>query len=409
MIWIHVLANLLMITLDIAWWVVAFRLVQKPMWRILIGLFMAAQIGAVALELFSRLGLNLIDLRYYVPKFGLSIIVIWHYLALMGILAVGFAWCGVRILRRFGKKVSAQPASAPAPVPDPATPAITHALNRREFLSTCAALSPAVFTFSLASVAAEQLNHFRLRRMTVTIPSLPPALDGLTIAHVTDVHVGAWTNGQILTDLVNTTNSLNADVVVMTGDLINYEITDLPQAISLLQSMRSRYGLWMVEGNHDLMEDGVEFERRVRAAGLKLLLDEADVAEIRGCPVQFFGLRWMDGIGAKRDRLTALQMRELMKQRQPGAFPIFLAHHPHSFDAAVKAGLPLTLTGHTHGGQLMLDKNIGVGPMLFRYWSGHYQRGESQLIVSNGVGNMFPIRINAPAEIVHLTLNRGNA
>lgn len=393
-----------MITLDIAWWIIALRLVQKTHWQVLISLFMVLQIGAVTLELASRLGLFVIDLRYYVPQFVLSIIVIWHYLALAGLLVVGFIWCCGRILRRFGKIKPAQSVSVPVPVP-----AGARAVNRREFLGTCAALAPSVFSFSLAGVAAEQLNHFRLRRMTVAIPSLPPALDGLTIAHITDTHVGAWTNGQILLDLVKATNDLNADVIAVTGDLINYEISDLPPAIDLLQSMKSRYGLWMVEGNHDLMEDGVEFERRVKAAGLKLLLDESDTTEIRGCPVQFLGLRWMDGIGAKRDRITALQMRGLMKQRRPEAFPIFLAHHPHSFDAAVKAGLPLTLTGHTHGGQLMLNKNVGIGPMLFRYWSGHYQRGNSQLIISNGVGNMFPIRINAPAEVVHITLNRGNA
>jgi predicted MPP superfamily phosphohydrolase len=112
----------------------------------------------------------------------------------------------------------------------------------------------------------------------------------------------------------------------------------------------------------------------------------------------------MEGLGKQRDMITASQMTELMKQRDPDAFPILLAHHPHGFDAAVKANIPLTLSGHTHGGQLMLDNQVGVGPALFRYWSGVYRREQSQLVVSNGVGNMFPIRVNAPAEIVHLTL-----
>lgn len=160
----------------------------------------------------------------------------------------------------------------------------------------------------------------------------------------------------------------------------------------------------MIEGNHDLIENGIEFEQRVKASGLSLLLDESTVREVRGYPVQFMGLRWMDSVGTPGDVITPWQVRKLVKQRQPDAFPVLLAHHPHAFDAAVENGLPLTLTGHTHGGQLMLDKNIGVGPMLFRYWSGFYKRGDSQLIVSNGVGNMFPIRINAPAEIVHITL-----
>ncbi|HXC37243.1 MAG TPA: hypothetical protein VNV43_15310, partial [Candidatus Acidoferrales bacterium] len=125
---------------------------------------------------------------------------------------------------------------------------------------------------------------------------------------------------------------------------------------------------------------------------------------VRGYPVQFLGLRWIDSVGSPDDRIISRHVRELVKQRRPDAFPIFLAHHPHAFDPAVENGLPLTLTGHTHGGQFMLDRNTGLGPALFRYWSGFYKRGDSQLIVSNGVGNMFPLRINAPAELVHITL-----
>lgn len=387
-----------MIALDIAWWLIAVRLAKKPLWRILITAFMLVQLGVVSLELLGRLGWNNFDFSLVVPRSVLAVTVIWHYLALAALMALGGMYVGIKMVRRLKTKTAAP--KSPEPLHPPTRPT-----TRREFIGTCAALAPSLFTFSIAGVALEQLHHFRIRRFDVSIPTLPKQLDGLTIAHVTDTHVGEWTHGQILRGMVTATNALDVDIVAFTGDLINYELSDLPQAIALLQGMQSRYGLWMVEGNHDLYENAVEFERRVKASGLKLLLDETDTATIRGYPVQFLGLRWMEGIGAHRDQVTAMQMRELMKHRQLEAFPIFLAHHPHSFDAAVKAGLPLTLTGHTHGGQLMLDKQCGVGPMLFRYWSGQYQRDNSQLIVSNGAGNMFPLRINAPAEILHLTLH----
>ena len=156
--------------------------------------------------------------------------------------------------------------------------------------------------------------------------------------------------------------------------------------------------LWMAENSSGAS----------RAAGLRLLVDESDMVEVHGHPVQLFGLSWMGG-GAgdnrHRDQVADSQVRKLMQVRQPDAFPVLLTHHPHAFDAAVKAGLPLTLAGHTHGGQWMLDSQHGVGPVLFRYWSGLYPRGRSQMIVSNGIGNWLPLRINAPAEIVHLTLH----
>jgi predicted MPP superfamily phosphohydrolase len=285
------------------------------------------------------------------------------------------------------------------------TPASANSQTRREFIGACAALAPPLFTVGLTGVALAQLSNFRVRRFTLSIPALPRVLDGITIAHVTDIHAGGLTCSRALREMVNTTNALRADLVLLTGDLIDHELADLSEGIALVKAMEGRYGLWMVEGNHDLLDDGGEFERRVKAAGVPLLLDESAVTNVRGHPVQFFGLRWMDGGDTRqRDRVTALQVRGLMKHRQPDAFPILLAHHPHAFDAAGKADLPLTLSGHTHGGYLMLDSQHGVGSAMFRYWSGLYTRGSGQMIVSNGVGNWFPIRINAPAEIVRVTL-----
>jgi uncharacterized protein len=327
---------------------------------------------------------------------------IWHYFALAAgltvLLPLGIVRAGAWMVRAVTR---VRGVSQNRPV---ATPASGKSLTRREFIGTCAALTPPLFSVGLTGVALAQLSQFRVRRFTLSIPSLPRVLDGITIAHVSDIHVGRVTSGRVLREMVNTTNALRADLVLLTGDLINHELADLPEAIALVKAMVGRYGQCMVEGNHDLHEDGGEFERRVKAAGVPLLLDETGIGEVRGYPVQFFGLRWMGGNHQQRDRVTALQVRRLMKLRQPEAFPILLAHHPHAFDAAVEADLPLTLAGHTHGGYLMLDSQHGFGPALFRYWSGLYARGRSQMIVSNGVGNWFPIRINAPAEIVHLTL-----
>lgn len=94
----------------------------------------------------------------------------------------------------------------------------------------------------------------------------------------------------------------------------------------------------------------------------------------------------------------------LLARRDPGAWPLLLAHHPHAWDFA--GDIPLTLSGHTHGGQLMLTGRVGGGPLFYRYWSGLYTRPSGALVVSNGVGNWFPVRVQAPAEILHLTLRR---
>src|SRR5207302_7240566 len=140
---------------------------------------------------------------------------------------------------------------------------------------------------------------------------------------------------------------------------------------------------------------------RVKARA-PLLVNESRALRIRGRPVQLLGLPW------ERDEARIVNsVRQLARQIVPGAFPILLAHHPHAFDAAAAAGIPLTVAGHTHGGQLMLSDGVGFGPLLYRYWSGLYrkpERGGASLVVSNGVGNWFPLRTGAPAEIIQLTL-----
>jgi hypothetical protein len=97
-------------------------------------------------------------------------------------------------------------------------------------------------------------------------------------------------------------------------------------------------------------------------------------------------------------------MKALLEKRDPSAWPVLLAHHPHAWDFA--GDIPLTLSGHTHGGQLMLNEALGAGPVMFQYWSGIYRKNDRALAVSNGVGNWFPIRTAAPAEILHITLKR---
>jgi predicted MPP superfamily phosphohydrolase len=218
---------------------------------------------------------------------------------------------------------------------------------------------------------------------------------------VSDLHVGTFTNGPTVKRIVEETSRLDADLVLLPGDLINHALADLSDALDAVCNMQSRYGAYLCVGNHDLIEDGAEFIRRVRVR-VPLLVNESRVIPIRGQQLQLLGLPW------NRDEVRiARSVRELAGQVVPGAFPILLAHHPHAFDTAAAEGIPLTVSGHTHGGQLMLTEAVGLGPLLFRYWSGLYHKpgpDGASLVVSNGVGNWFPLRTAAPAEIIHLTL-----
>jgi predicted MPP superfamily phosphohydrolase len=269
---------------------------------------------------------------------------------------------------------------------------------------------PPLVTVGMVGAALPQLDNFRVRQIDVPIAGLPEALEGMTIAHVSDVHVGKYTKGPVLEAIVATTNSLKPDLILMTGDLIDWSMKDLPSAIQMMKAFRTATGggAIMCEGNHDLFDDRLGFEQGVKNAGISLLLNESQIVPIRGQKVQLLGIKWGGLSANRRDASINSHVNEVVDLRQDDAFPILLAHHPHAFDAAAARGIPLTLAGHTHGGQLMI-RELGAGPMLFKYWSGLYRDLDASLVVSNGVGNWFPLRVGAPAEILHLKLRKAVA
>lgn len=384
-----------MVSLDILWWIVLARLSNHGVARVVVSIFMAGMVIGLIAIIAARMSRGNWD--RLVPKFAVSAIFIWHFIGLGLLTLIGVALIPILL----GQKLIA--GNAPAKV---AQSTGANSWSRRDFLRFGAAIAPPIFTFGLTGIALYQLNQVRIRRFVLPIPDLPNALDGMTIAQVSDMHVGRFTKGEVLEKTVRLVNELRADLVLLTGDLINDALADLDPGLNLARQMKAGFGVAIIEGNHDLIENPREFETRVRASGIPFLLDESMIVDVRGFPVQLLGLRWTRVHDKNRDVAIGAEVKKLLEQRNPDAFPILLAHHPHAFDAAAESGMPLTLSGHTHGGQLMLNEQLGFGPALFRYWSGLYKRGTSKLIVSNGVGNWFPLRVNAPAEIVHLSLRR---
>ena len=384
-----------MFALDILWLAASARIAKPAVARIAVAIFGGAQLAGLVWLLTQRF--SHAESTAFFSKFTMANVFIWHMILMPLLLLLAIAFLPIaamvaliRSARRLGNPTPADASGA---------------LSRRQFLGIALVAAPPLFNLSLATIAMRQLDQFRIRRFVLPIAGLPSDLHGLTITQISDMHVGRFTSGRVLHEMVRVVNELRADLVLLTGDLINDALADLDHGLDLVKSMRADYGVYLIEGNHDLIENGPEFERRVKQSGIPFLLDEAIVITIRGAPLQLLGLSWTRA-RENRDVAIAAAVRQLLHLRQAESFPILLAHHPHAFDAAAAALVPLTLAGHTHGGQLMLNEQCGFGPALFRYWSGLYSKRASKLIVSNGVGNWFPLRVRAPAELLHLTLLR---
>jgi predicted MPP superfamily phosphohydrolase len=374
---------------DVLWWRWAARRTRGP-WRIAISIFVLIQLGYLLTALLTP----------FAPKHNSAPITIaltaeaylWHLLVLPFALlaaAVGGRWRG-----------HSQPENTaiPQPVLVDSRPAeeIPRGIHRRDVLIAI----PPILAAAALGVSLRQMHHFRIRRLRISLAGLPPALDGMTITQIADTHIGKFTDERVLRDIAAAANALDSDFTVFVGDLIDLALADLPPAIEFAKSLRARRAVFFCEGNHDLVQDHADgtdvFRASLRSAGLELLCDQTTTCRLRDYPLQFVGGRWNQ---TSLDRAAAT--RDLMRKVDPDRFSIFLSHHPHAWDDATTN---LTLSGHTHGGQFMITERLGVGPILFRYYSGLYRRGDRALVVSNGTGNWYPLRINAPPEILHLTL-----
>jgi predicted MPP superfamily phosphohydrolase len=383
------------------WWRWAHRrarLLQHPrFWQSFIAIFTSVQLGYIVLFVVAPPLARHAHVWLPMPIMGASYL--WSLLFLpMTLLVMPIG----AMLTRWRKRRAKQ-SVADEPIEGPV-------VSRRQALKATAIALPPLVTIGTTAWSIPHLSDLRVRKIGVDVADLPPNLDGLTIAQVTDTHIGKFTRDGFLKKVIETTNQLRAEVVVFAGDLVDLSLSDLPAGIDMINRLDPRHGLLMIEGNHDLIEDPDEFERRVTQANLPILLDSSRMLNIRGERIQFLGTRWGEVTEEGRRRSNNQIIRDtvmrVLAQRDSSAFPILLAHHPHAFDAAAESNIPLTLSGHTHGGQLMLTERLGAGPIMFRYWSGLYRKGNSSLVVSNGVGNWFPLRLNAPAEIVQITVRR---
>ena len=122
----------------------------------------------------------------------------------------------------------------------------------------------------------------------------PAGLDGFTIALVADVHAGVFSSQKMLDDIAVATNNLRAELILLGGDLVNISHADLPNALDMVNRLDSPNGLYMIQGNHDVMGGAEQFNNACAARGVPLLLNQVQTIRPRGIPVQLLGIIWTD-------------------------------------------------------------------------------------------------------------------
>jgi predicted MPP superfamily phosphohydrolase len=244
-----------------------------------------------------------------------------------------------------------------------------------------------------------------VREVEVPIAGLPAALHGFTIAQISDVHVGPTIRRGWLQAVVDRVNALEADLVAITGDLVDGTVPELAPHVAPLATLASRHGTYFVTGNHEYYSGAHAWIDELQRLGVRVLLNEHVLLRHGGAALALAGVAdWSAHHFDARHRSDP--QAAIAGVADAAAVRVLLAHQPRSAPAAAAAGFHLQLSGHTHGGQF-LPWNWFVR-LQQPFTAGLHRLQDLWVYVSRGTGYWGPPkRLGAPSEITRLRLVAG--
>jgi predicted MPP superfamily phosphohydrolase len=255
--------------------------------------------------------------------------------------------------------------------------------------------------FNLGEAARAALTEpFRLtvEHHQIRLRRLPRELDGFRIVQLSDLHHSPFTSREQIERAIATANSLQPDIVALTGDYVSKERAYAAPCAELLGELRPRHGVFAVLGNHDHWTDAALITDLFRAEGITVLINQGMRFEKNGAAF------WLAGVDDTMVGLEDLPLALAGASEQE--FKLLLAHNPIILRKAARAGVDLVLSGHTHGGQVSLrsDRSASGRPRR-RLLKGLARRGETQIYVTRGLGTVvLPVRFGCPPEVSLLEL-----
>jgi len=288
---------------------------------------------------------------------------------------------------------------------------------RHEFYESYIALAIALFSgATILFGATEGKQHFEVKEVEICSTDLPQGFDGYRIVHIADIHAGSWgTDTQPLQRAVGIINSLQPDLIVFTGDLINNLASELDAFMPILSLLKAKHGVYSVLGNHDYstyikwehphQQEAEQDSLQAKQTRMGwLLLNNRNVKLYQqGDSIALIGVE-----NSGRPPFPDHARLDEASEGTRGMFKVLLSHDPSHWRREVlpKTDIQLTLSGHTHDMQTSL---FGLSPAAFVYpeHNGLYQENDQMLYVNIGLGHLlYPIRLGAWPEITALTLRK---
>ncbi|MEP6568355.1 MAG: metallophosphoesterase [Acidobacteriota bacterium] len=249
-----------------------------------------------------------------------------------------------------------------------------------------------------ARAALSEPFRLTVEHHQIHLKRLPPELDGFRVVQLSDIHHSPFTSREQIERAVETANSLQPDIVALTGDYVSKERAYAAPCAELLSALRARHGVYAVLGNHDHWTDASLITDLFRAEGITVLVNQGMRFENNGAAF------WLAGVD---DTMVGLEDLPLaLAGASVHEFKLLLAHNPIILRRAARAGVDLVLSGHTHGGQVSLrPERSGAGRTRRRLLKGLARQGETQIYITRGLGTVvLPVRFGCPPEVSLLEL-----
>ncbi len=247
-------------------------------------------------------------------------------------------------------------------------------------------------------------QDIEVREVEIASPRWPVDFDGLRIAHVSDFHLGDLLPLERALQVVDRVASLEPNMIACTGDVVDLHHDEAGPLLAAMARVCPPMGTALVLGNHDELHCGETVARLATEAGVNVLRNEVLTINHNGHVLNVGGVHWAKSVRACAQNVDAVCSDD------GAACDLLLSHNPKSFRRAAEMNIPLTLAGHTHGGQIARKNRpqVQTEPTR-RHRAGLYAQGDARLFVTTGVGAWFPLRVNCPAEIAMITMRAGAA
>jgi hypothetical protein len=272
---------------------------------------------------------------------------------------------------------------------------LARGVTRRRVLQVLAVAGAGAATGSASYGYFYERHHLDITHTQVPVSGLPDGLDGFRIALVTDTHFSATVSAAHIQHAVAATLEARPDLIVLGGDYVTWgDRRYVGGSADLLAPLQAPHGVFAVLGNHD---DDRDMPAALSAKGFTVLKDQRTRLAVRGETLELAGIRYWTRRSERIARVLS------------GAqgTTILLAHDPTRLKEAAALNVPLVLSGHTHGGQIVLPGIGAVAARRFPVIAGLARRENTSIYVSRGIGTVYvPVRLNCPPELAILTLKR---